>query len=46
MERCDRCGVADKSVVMTDLCVVCGPVLLCEGCTELHRRELAEAVDW
>lgn len=46
MERCDRCGVADKSVVMTDQCPVCGPVLLCSGCTETHRRELAEAVDW
>lgn len=46
MERCDRCGIADKTVVMTDFCLVCGAVLLCPACEALHRRELAEAVDW
>lgn len=46
MERCDRCAVVDKTVIVVDLCPVCGPIPLCSECQQLHRRELTEAVDW
>jgi hypothetical protein len=46
MERCDRCAVVDKTVIVVDFCEICGPIPLCGQCVITHRRELAEAVDW
>lgn len=46
MDRCDRCGVADKTVTLADFCEICGPIPLCTNCEALHRDEIRQAVDW
>lgn len=44
--KCDRCALLDDTVVVVDICVVCGPVPMCPGCAEQHRAEIAEGVNW
>lgn len=41
---CSRCGKGGKTVKLRRFCSECGEVMLCDSCSDAHKRELYDAM--